>query len=183
MERFSVRIAGEEFSFSAAHFLAVSPRLCEPVHGHDYQVAVEIAGTLNEEHFVVDFVALRRALRPSHPAARGGRAAACGENRQRRDRGAGGRSPLGVSRGRLLFTAGGRHHGRAAGALAGRATRKVALGGRMLECVQAARGAERESRLHGGLGEGVLIDRFVAARFFPGSLCCGGPTARLLSVA
>jgi len=63
MERFSVRIAGEEFSFSAAHFLAVSPRLCEPVHGHDYQVAVEIAGTLNKEHFVVDFVALRRALR------------------------------------------------------------------------------------------------------------------------
>ncbi len=63
MERFSVRITGDDLSFSAAHFLASSAEVCEPLHGHDYQVAVEIGGLLGAEHYVVDFVALRRALR------------------------------------------------------------------------------------------------------------------------
>lgn len=61
-ERFSVRIAGQDLSFSAAHFLASGPNTCEPLHGHDYQVAVEIGGVLGAEHYVVDFIALRRVL-------------------------------------------------------------------------------------------------------------------------
>lgn len=62
-ERFSVRIAGEDLSFSAAHFLASSPEVGEPLHGHDYQVAVEVGGVLGAEHYVSDFIALRSALR------------------------------------------------------------------------------------------------------------------------
>jgi len=63
MERFSVRIAGEDLAFSAAHFLASGPDNCEPLHGHDYQVVVEVGGSLNQEHYVIDFIALRRTLR------------------------------------------------------------------------------------------------------------------------
>ena len=34
----------------------------EPLHGHDFHVAAEVAGPLDENHFVIDFVALEEEL-------------------------------------------------------------------------------------------------------------------------
>jgi 6-pyruvoyltetrahydropterin/6-carboxytetrahydropterin synthase len=63
MERFHVRVAGDDMVFSAGHFITLSGNVCEGFHGHNYRVAAEVHGPLSLNHYVVDFVALRDALR------------------------------------------------------------------------------------------------------------------------
>jgi 6-pyruvoyltetrahydropterin/6-carboxytetrahydropterin synthase len=61
-ESYAVRLAKAEHVFSAAHFITFGGH-CERLHGHNYRVAVEIRGTLDEDSLVVDFIAVRDALR------------------------------------------------------------------------------------------------------------------------
>lgn len=61
-ECFRVRLEKEAFVFSAAHFITYHGDVCEPLHGHNYGVACEIAGPLDENQYVVDFIALRDRL-------------------------------------------------------------------------------------------------------------------------
>jgi 6-pyruvoyltetrahydropterin/6-carboxytetrahydropterin synthase len=61
-ESYRVRIAKAEHVFSAAHFITYGG-CCERLHGHNYRVAAEIAGALGADHLVVDFLAVRDALR------------------------------------------------------------------------------------------------------------------------
>jgi 6-pyruvoyltetrahydropterin/6-carboxytetrahydropterin synthase len=61
-ETYSVRIAKSEHLFSAAHFITYEGH-CERLHGHNYRVAVEVFGQLNEDYLVVDFLAVRDELR------------------------------------------------------------------------------------------------------------------------
>lgn len=63
MEHYHVRIAQDDLVFSAAHFLTFDGDVCERLHGHDYRVAAEVHGPLDANHYVVDFVALRNALK------------------------------------------------------------------------------------------------------------------------
>jgi len=63
MEHWYVRIAQDDLVFSAAHFLTLASDVCERLHGHDYRVAAEVHGPLDENHCVVDFLALRDALK------------------------------------------------------------------------------------------------------------------------
>lgn len=63
MQHFHVRISKDELTFSAAHFIALQGATCERLHGHNYLVAAEVHGPLNENHYVVDFIALRDTLR------------------------------------------------------------------------------------------------------------------------
>lgn len=60
-ESYSVRIAKAEHVFSAAHFIMFDER-CERLHGHNYHVAAEVFGPLNEDYLVVDFLAVRDEL-------------------------------------------------------------------------------------------------------------------------
>jgi 6-pyruvoyltetrahydropterin/6-carboxytetrahydropterin synthase len=60
-ESYRVRIAKAEHVFSAAHFITFDGH-CERLHGHNYRVAAEISGPLNEDQLVVDFLAVREAL-------------------------------------------------------------------------------------------------------------------------
>lgn len=62
-EHFRVRLCKEAFVFSAAHFITYAGDTCEPLHGHNYQVEVEVTGPLDENHYVIDFIALRETLR------------------------------------------------------------------------------------------------------------------------
>ena len=43
-ESFRVRIAKAEHVFSAAHFITIGG-MCERLHGHNYHVVAEFAGT------------------------------------------------------------------------------------------------------------------------------------------
>ena len=62
VERFRLRIREDSLCFSAAHFITYGGGVCEPLHGHDFAVGVEVAGPLDENHYVVDFVALKKIL-------------------------------------------------------------------------------------------------------------------------
>ena len=61
-EQFHVRLAKERFVFSAAHFITYDGNVCEPLHGHNYHVVAEMSGELDENHYVVDFIAVRDSL-------------------------------------------------------------------------------------------------------------------------
>jgi 6-pyruvoyltetrahydropterin/6-carboxytetrahydropterin synthase len=63
MSDFHIRVAGDELSFAAAHFITLENGECEALHGHTFHVAAEMFGPLNTAGYVVDFVAVRRALR------------------------------------------------------------------------------------------------------------------------
>ena len=62
-ERYHVRLSKEYLVFSAGHFITFAGDICERLHGHNYRVAAEIAGPLDENHYVVDFIMLRDTLR------------------------------------------------------------------------------------------------------------------------
>jgi 6-pyruvoyltetrahydropterin/6-carboxytetrahydropterin synthase len=48
--------------FSAAHFITFEGK-CEPLHGHNYGVRVEVSGELTADSYVFDFVALKNIVR------------------------------------------------------------------------------------------------------------------------
>jgi 6-pyruvoyltetrahydropterin/6-carboxytetrahydropterin synthase len=48
--------------FSAGHFITYDGDVCERLHGHNYRVAAEVHGPLDENHYVVDFIGLRDTL-------------------------------------------------------------------------------------------------------------------------
>ena len=60
-ESFHVRIAKAEHVFSAGHFITFGG-ICERVHGHNYRVAAELSGPLDEDQLVIDFLLLRARL-------------------------------------------------------------------------------------------------------------------------
>ena len=62
-ETYHVRIEKDYLVFSAGHFITYDGDVCERLHGHNYRVAAEVAGPLDENHYVVDFIALRDTLR------------------------------------------------------------------------------------------------------------------------
>ncbi|MBL8828519.1 MAG: 6-pyruvoyl tetrahydropterin synthase family protein [Planctomycetaceae bacterium] len=49
--------------FSAAHFITFNGNVCERLHGHNYRVTAEVPGPLDENSYVVDFIALRDTLK------------------------------------------------------------------------------------------------------------------------
>jgi 6-pyruvoyltetrahydropterin/6-carboxytetrahydropterin synthase len=62
-ETYHVRVTKDYLVFSAAHFITYNGNVCERLHGHNYRVAAEVFGPLDENHYVIDFIALRDALR------------------------------------------------------------------------------------------------------------------------
>ena len=63
MEQYHVRVFRDDLVFSAGHFITVQGDVCERAHGHNYRVAAEVHGPLDEDHYVVDFIALRDMLK------------------------------------------------------------------------------------------------------------------------
>jgi len=61
-EQYCVKIEKERLVFCAAHFITYDGNTCEPLHGHNYHVAAEVRGSLNENQYVIDFIALRDTL-------------------------------------------------------------------------------------------------------------------------
>jgi len=59
---YRVRVTKDHLVFSAAHFITYAGNVCERLHGHNWRTAVELAGPLDENSYVFDFIALRDAL-------------------------------------------------------------------------------------------------------------------------
>lgn len=61
--RYSVRVHKDYLVFCVAHFITFDGNRCERLHGHNYSVAAEVEGPLDENRYVVDFIALRDSLK------------------------------------------------------------------------------------------------------------------------
>lgn len=59
---YRVEVCKEAFTFAAAHFITFAKDICERIHGHNYGVRVIVEGPLDENRYVVDFIALRDAV-------------------------------------------------------------------------------------------------------------------------
>ncbi len=57
-----ITIERNTLRFAAAHF-TTSGDACEPLHGHNYDVFVEIEGELSKDGWVLDFVETKRLVR------------------------------------------------------------------------------------------------------------------------
>ena len=62
-ESYRVRLTKDYLVFSAAHFITFNGNICERLHGHNYQVEAELQGPLDDNHYVIDFIALRDHLK------------------------------------------------------------------------------------------------------------------------
>lgn len=61
-ESWKVRVTKDHLVFSAAHFITFNGNICERLHGHNWRVAAEVEGPLDENYYVFDFIALRDGL-------------------------------------------------------------------------------------------------------------------------
>lgn len=59
---FSIRLERNTLRFAAAHFVTFGGR-CESLHGHNYDVIVQIGGALSDDSWVADFGDVKRFVR------------------------------------------------------------------------------------------------------------------------
>src|SRR5262245_62103986 len=59
-ERFKVRVTKDHLVICSGHFISYEGDRCERLHGHNYRTAVEIEGSLDENYYVFDFIALKQ---------------------------------------------------------------------------------------------------------------------------
>lgn len=60
---YKVRVTKDTLVFCSGHFITYDGDHCERLHGHNYRVAVEVEGDLDENQYVFDFLALRDLTR------------------------------------------------------------------------------------------------------------------------
>lgn len=61
---YSIRLAKEDFKFSVAHFTIFGPENAEPLHGHNYRLALEVEGeAVDDLGLLADCARLKRAAR------------------------------------------------------------------------------------------------------------------------
>ena len=61
-ERRTVTVEGVRLRFAAAHMATLGDEL-EPLHGHNYVARCRVEGALTNDHWVIDFSALKRFVR------------------------------------------------------------------------------------------------------------------------
>lgn len=59
-QHFKVRVTKDHLVFCSGHFISYEGDKCERLHGHNYRATVEIEGDLDENHYVFDFIALKK---------------------------------------------------------------------------------------------------------------------------
>ena len=64
MSLFTVVLTKEDFKFSCAHFTLFGPTEAEPLHGHNYQVSLELSGEkLDADGLLLHFVPVKERVR------------------------------------------------------------------------------------------------------------------------
>ena len=63
MEKYRVRVTKDYLVFCAAHFIVYENDKCECLHGHNYRVAADLSGPLDQNYLVYDFITVKRILR------------------------------------------------------------------------------------------------------------------------
>ena len=60
---YQVHVTKDYLVFCAAHFITYEGDACERLHGHNYRTSVTVEGPLDENHYVIDFIALKDMMR------------------------------------------------------------------------------------------------------------------------
>lgn len=60
VESYRVRISKDHLVFCSSHFITFDGNQCEPLHGHNFRAEIEVQGPLDENQYVVDFIALMK---------------------------------------------------------------------------------------------------------------------------
>lgn len=63
MNSWAIKLNKEYFKFSCAHFLIFPDGTKERLHGHNYQVTVDIEGDLSDQGLVIDFLDAKPVVR------------------------------------------------------------------------------------------------------------------------
>lgn len=63
MPDYRVRVTKDYTVFCSGHFITYAGGKCEALHGHNYRAAASLEGALNADHYVFDFVTLKKILR------------------------------------------------------------------------------------------------------------------------
>lgn len=63
MSQFQIHVAKQYLSFSAAHFITYDGHKCETLHGHNYRVRLRLAGSLDENYYVIDFTRVKKLMK------------------------------------------------------------------------------------------------------------------------
>ena len=62
-ERYTVRVTKDYLVFCSGHFITYEGNECERLHGHNYRLAAEVEGSLDENYYLFDFIALKNIMR------------------------------------------------------------------------------------------------------------------------
>ena len=63
MGNYKIRVTKDYLSFCSGHFIIFDGNRCEHLHGHNYKVAAEIEGPLDDDYLIFDFILLKHTLR------------------------------------------------------------------------------------------------------------------------
>ena len=63
MATFEVYVTKDYLGFCAGHFITYDGSLCEALHGHNYRASIRLAGDVDENHYVFNFVTIKRMMR------------------------------------------------------------------------------------------------------------------------
>ncbi|MFX0098369.1 MAG: 6-pyruvoyl tetrahydropterin synthase family protein [Candidatus Hodarchaeota archaeon] len=59
---YKIIVDGSQHKFSSAHFI-VDHHKCSRLHGHNFHISIEIAGPLNDQYFVTDFMEVKKVIK------------------------------------------------------------------------------------------------------------------------
>lgn len=62
MAGWKIIVDGNMHKFSSAHFV-IGHDKCGRIHGHNFHVAVEVSGPLDDHYFVMDFIDVKTAIK------------------------------------------------------------------------------------------------------------------------
>ena len=62
MPNFKIHVSKDYLIFCSAHFITYDG-VCESLHGHNYRASVTVEGDIQDDHFVFNFVTLKRTMR------------------------------------------------------------------------------------------------------------------------
>ena len=60
---FEVYVSKDYLTFCAGHFITYEGSLCETLHGHNYRASIRLRGPLDENHYVVNFITVKRMMK------------------------------------------------------------------------------------------------------------------------
>lgn len=63
MSAYRIHISKDNLMFAAGHFVSYDGEKVEPLHGHNYRLAVTVEGPLEENAYVLNFVTLKRIMK------------------------------------------------------------------------------------------------------------------------